>query len=179
MRRKNDSESFQAGAFTLLEILVAIGIVGLIAAIVVPSYETFKERARKAKCMSHMRAIHGGLLGYMTDQGQWPQFPEELVKPGIEEEDIFRFWVTATEPYGVGQDSWVCPSDAALVRKLNQGRQEYFGSYGVTQFDDNVRTPFRWNQPWAMESANFHGGGAHVLLPDGSVQTTDNPFFGR
>ena len=126
-----------------------------------------------------MKAIHNGLTGYLTDVGHWPQVPEELMKQGATEEDFFGFWITATEPYGLSQDSWVCPSDTRLVQKLNRGDQEYFGSYGVTQFDKNPRTPFRWNQPWAMEGANFHGGGAHVLLPDGSVQTTDNPFFGR
>lgn len=168
-----------ARGFTLLELLVTLAIIGTFVAILVPSYENFKEKARKAQCISHMRTIHSGLTSYLGDVGHWPQFPEELINSSITEEVIFGFWINATEPYGVGQEHWVCPSDTRLVRALNRGEQEYFGSYGVTRFDKNAKTPYRWNQPWAMENANFHGGGAHVLLPDGSVQTTDNPFFGR
>ncbi len=179
MRRTVESNSCKRRAYTLLELGVTIGIIAAVAAILVPSYETFRERARKAKCISHMRTTHTGLLGYLTDVGHWPQFPEELKKLGLTEEEIFGFWITATEPCGLSQDTWVCPSDTNLVRRLNNGEQEYFGSYGVTQFDDKANTPLRWNQPWAMERANFHGGGAHILLPDSSVQSTDDPFFGR
>lgn len=163
--------------FTLVELLVTIGIIGLVAAIAVPSFESFRERARKAKCMSHLRAIHSGLLAYTTDHGHWPQMEEG--KYDFSDEEFFEFWIRETEAYGLSQDTWVCPSDRPLERLFNNGEVEFFGSYVVTRFDKKAQTPFRWNQPWAIERGNFHGKGSHMLMPDGSIQSSANPFHGR
>ena len=165
--------------YTILELLVTIGIVVALVGLTIPLMESFRERARKVKCISHLRAIHSGFMGYMADVGHWPQMPEELKEGKVPEEEFFGFWIQATEPYGLSQESWVCPSDRSLERRLNESKQKYFGSYVVTQFDDKPRTPYRWNQPWVMERGGFHKKGPHVLLPDGSVQSTSNPFFGR
>tara|TARA_R110000850_G_scaffold202967_7_gene329072 strand:- start:4921 stop:5445 length:525 start_codon:yes stop_codon:yes gene_type:complete len=165
------------GAFTILEVLVVVGIVGMLLAVITPISGSFMKRAKKAKCISHMRTIHAGLLAYTTDVGHWPQMEEGEFE--FSEDDFFKFWVIATEPYGLSQDVWVCPSDRALERMNKLEKQKYFGSYVVTRFDDKAQTPFRWNQPWVMEGGSFHGKGAHMLLPDGSVQDTANPFYGR
>ncbi|MEM6915899.1 MAG: hypothetical protein AAF491_04960 [Verrucomicrobiota bacterium] len=163
--------------FTVVEFVVTLGVVALLAVILVPSLETFRERARKVTCISHMRAIHSGLLGYTTDKGHWPQMEEDKFDFG--EEEFFEFWIEETIPYGLSEDTWVCPSDRALERRLNVDKIKYFGSYIVTRFDKKPQTPYRWNQPWAMERGDFHGQGAHILLPDGSVHSSRNPFSGR
>lgn len=170
-------KAVNASGFTVVELLVTLAVVGLLAVVLVPSFETFRERARKAKCMSHMRTIHAGLLAYTTDKGQWPQMEKD--KYDFTEEQFFEFWVESTKPYGLNEDTWVCPSDRALERMVNEDRIKYFGSYVVTRFDERAQTPFRWNHPWAMERGDFHGQGAHILMPDGSIHSSRNPFSGR
>ncbi len=164
-------------AWTLVELLVAIGVAALLIATAAGLFGTFMERARRAKCISHMRSLHTGLLAYTTDKGHWPQMEEGEFE--FTEEEFFGFWIEETSPYGLSQETWVCPSDRAVERMLNEGKVRYWGTYVVTRFDRKPQTPFRWNQPWAIERGNFHGQGAHILLPDGSVQPTQNPFFGR
>ncbi len=163
--------------FTVVELLVALGVVALLVAILVPSFEAFRERGRKVKCISHMRTIHTGLLGYYNDHGHWPQMGDE--KFDHTEEEFFRFWVEETKPYGTSEETWICPSDRVLERMMNEDEDMVYGSYIVTRFDKMAQTPFRWNQPWAMERGNFHRTGSHVLMPDGSVNSTRNPFYGR
>lgn len=163
--------------FSVTELLVTIGVVALLVSISVPLYETFQERARKARCISNLRNIHAGLLGYLTDKGHWPQMEED--KYDFTEKQFFEFWVDATEPYGCGEDAWACPSDRALDRLSPQKRKTYIGSYVTTRFDKKAQTPLRWNQPWVIERGDFHGQGQHILLPDGSVQSALNPFHGR
>ncbi|MEM9283946.1 MAG: hypothetical protein AAGA96_19160 [Verrucomicrobiota bacterium] len=164
---------------TLLEILVVVGIVGLLLTVTIPSYEAFQARARKAKCISHLRLIHAGFVGHLTDKGYWPQMEEGKVD--FTEEEFFGFWVDALEPYGVNEEAWICPSDRRQERLLTarEGIDEPMGSYVISRFDDKPQTPFRWNQPWALERGNFHGKGSHMLLPDGSVSDSQNPFYGR
>lgn len=174
---KSTSQHYRFPAYTVLELLVAIAIGILLVSIAVPSFERFRERARRAKCISHMSTIHTGLLAYLNDKGEWPQMEEGEFE--FTEEKFFEFWVESTKPYGLSEETWVCPSDRNLERQINEDEQEYFGSCVVTRFDDKSQTPFRWNQPWAIERGNFHGKGAHMLMPDGSVTPSQNPFHGR
>lgn len=169
--------SSSARGLTLVELLVAVGIVALLAAVSAPLFETFRNKAKKAKCISHLRTIHSGLLGYHTDVGHWPQMEEDRFD--FSEDEFFDFWVTTLEPYGVGRDTWICPSDRKVEYMEKSERDKYIGSYVTTRFDDKAQTPFRWNQPWVIERGSFHGPGSHMLMPDGSVSDTTNPFYGR
>lgn len=166
-----------AKAVTLLELLVSITIGALFLGLSIAIADTFIKRAKKARCMSNMRTIHSGLLGYVTDNGHWPQMEDDRVD--FTEEEFFGFWVKVTEPYGLNQETWICPMDRRYLGLPDEEKLKYSGSYVVTRFDSAPATPFRWNQPWAMERGDLHGNGAHVLMPDGSVTESRNPFSGR
>lgn len=163
--------------YTLVELLVTILVVLLLASIGAISYEKFQQRARKVQCISQMRSLHSSFTAYWSDHGHWPQLEEDEFE--FTEAEFFDFWVSATEPYGAGFDTWICPEDRRLERKIAGDELGTIGSYVVTRFDEKSQSPFRWNQPWIMERGSFHGGGAHILMPDGSVQSSTNPFFGR
>jgi len=163
--------------FTLLEVLVVVGIVGLLLAIAFPISGRFLARAKKAKCISQMKAIHGGLSGYITDVGYWPQMEEGKV--GYTEDEFFKFWVTSTEPYGLDKEVWLCPSDAGYHSLAKAQLGEFIGSYVPTRFDKKPQRPFQYNQPWLLERGNFHSRGCHILMPDGSVTDSQDPFGGR
>lgn len=166
-----------SSAFSLLEILVVVGIVALLVALAFPISGKFLARAKKAKCISQMKAIHGGLSGYVTDVGYWPQMEEGKV--GYSEDEFFKFWVTSTEPYGLDKEVWLCPSDAGYHTLAKENIGEYIGSYVPTRFDKKPQRPFQYNQPWLLERGNFHGRGCHILMPDGSVTDSQDPFGGR
>jgi hypothetical protein len=135
------------------------------------------KRAKKARCMSNMRNLHSSLSAYLVDVGHWPQMEEDRFD--FTEEEFFRFWVEATAPYGMSQESWLCPMDRDLAVRLGDMKLNYYGSYNVTRFDKNPATPYRWNQPWAMERGNLHGKGAHILMPDGSIHESMGAYHGR
>lgn len=169
--------SSRVRAFSLVELLVIIGVAALLVGAAIPISDLFVKRAKKVRCISNMRTLHAALAGHITDKGQWPQMEEGRFD--FTEEDFFQFWVEATEPYGMSQEAWRCPSDRALEERMGLLKDRTFGSYVVTRFDKQAATPYRWNQPWAMERGNLHGKGAHILLPDGSIHESMNPFHGR
>ena len=174
-------EGFQFGlrtnrAFTLLELIVATTIGIVIATSVVIISSSFKKRAEKVKCISQMRTIHSAFMGHLTDKGQWPQFPEDME---WSESGHFGFYIKTLEPYGIAQDTWICPSDKLYLEWREVDENTYFGSYVPTPFDEYPATPLRWNQPWMIERGDMHGKGAHILMPDGSVSDSRNPFSGR
>src|SRR3954454_17052201 len=79
-------------AFTLVEMLVVVGLVALLAALLLPSASRAREKARGVHCMSNLRQIAAGFIAYATDnEGYFPApagwqgvFPEDWVhwQPG-------------------------------------------------------------------------------------------------
>ena len=151
----------QTKGYTLIELLVTIGVIAILVTISVPGYGLIKKQAQKATCLSHMRTVHAALGGHLVDKGYWPQVPDDLG-----EHDYYAFWFKATEPYGASEETWLCPADKIDRRKFKDLKS---GSYIVTPFDPFPQTPFLWNQPWLVERGNLHGKGAHIALPDGSI----------
>ncbi len=164
---------------TLLEVLIAVVLVAGLTAVGMGGYSNFRKKAKKAVCVSKMRALHSGFTSAVSDNGEWPQLPVVEDGPAMTESDYFGFWFKALHPYGFGPDSWLCPSDTRLRYRTQGDTKENMGSYIPTQFSPGAQTPFRWNQPWLVERAGYHGEGQHVLMPDGSVSSSINPFIGR
>jgi prepilin-type N-terminal cleavage/methylation domain-containing protein/prepilin-type processing-associated H-X9-DG protein len=56
-------------AFTLIELLTVIAIIGILAAILIPVVGSVRESARATQCASNLRQVALGLLMYAQDNG--------------------------------------------------------------------------------------------------------------
>ncbi len=59
------------GGFTLMELLVVTVIIGLLAAIAIPSIERIRERGYRRHAMDVLMAIYTAERGYFAEQGQY------------------------------------------------------------------------------------------------------------
>ncbi len=57
-------------AFTLVEMLVVVAILGILAAILFPAFARARENARRASCMSNLKQLDLGLLQYTQDYNE-------------------------------------------------------------------------------------------------------------
>jgi prepilin-type N-terminal cleavage/methylation domain-containing protein len=60
------------GGFTLVELLVVIGIIALLVALLLPAVQGARESARRTNCLNKMKQLGLGVLGYESQNGVLP-----------------------------------------------------------------------------------------------------------
>jgi prepilin-type N-terminal cleavage/methylation domain-containing protein/prepilin-type processing-associated H-X9-DG protein len=133
--------------FTLVELLVVIGIIALLISILLPALGTARRAGRSVKCIAALREIGSGFHMYSIEyKGWWPvavhqggntQFPLNASEPEMRWPDLIaRFITSAKNPqyddvYTVRKNSvlWGCPEwaksqesdDVAFADKVRVG----------------------------------------------------------
>ncbi|RYG71601.1 DUF1559 domain-containing protein [bacterium] len=113
-------------AFTLVEILVVLGILTLLAAIIFPAFATVRGRARQASCLSNLKQIGLAVGMYMQDaDGRYPRAVDPLDRayPQIWGSvpnfavDISKFPLVnvALQPYARSNQIFSCPADTGFT----------------------------------------------------------------
>ena len=76
MRLRSQAEA----GFTLVELMIVVGIIGLLAAIAVPNFISYQARARRSEAYVNLVAIARSQTTYYAEQGEyfeagaWPDF---------------------------------------------------------------------------------------------------------
>ena len=118
-RRVNAAPSGTA-AFTLIELLTVIAIIGILAAILIPTVGAVRETARGTRCTSNLRNIYQALTLFAQDnKGRYP--PVFGVSPP--QFTVNTSWWTVTQLYfqpksvtptagdeDPNRNWWICPS---------------------------------------------------------------------
>lgn len=58
--------------FTLIEVLIVVAIVGILAAIAIPSYRYVLDSARRTSSIAALDTLRTAMEGYAVDQGSYP-----------------------------------------------------------------------------------------------------------
>ena len=97
-------------AFTLLELLVVILILGLLAAFVVPNIIGAGDKAKRDLVCSQMGSVSSALDMFKMDNGMYPD-TEEGLKALVSNPDADKYPAYSSKPYmkRVPKDSWGQP----------------------------------------------------------------------
>ena len=119
-------------AFTLVEMLVVIAIIGILVALLLPAVQAARESGRRAQCTKNVKELALGSLRYADRLGHFPGSVQLLppndhkaswlvmLLPDIDENDIHERWTDTTieDPPKPYISVLYCPSDRTPNRML-------------------------------------------------------------
>lgn len=136
-------------AFTLVELLVVVGIIAVLAAIAVPIYQTVRRSARTAVCTGHLQQLGVAIKGYqLEDRGN--RFPGRLMRDLAGSGRLME---------GAPKDLWLCPFDASRGTSPWMGRPN--------------RPKIPGEEEWADLSDLYDGSSYLYEISDASLLTPD------
>jgi general secretion pathway protein G len=139
--------------FTLIEILVVVGIIVLLAAILFPAFQSAREKGRSAACQSNLKQLGAAMAMYIQDYDRYPHAvdPADKYAPDIWKNQAIAagfdlqaipMLADVMQPYIQNANVWRCPSDSGFDKpdsipwQLN-GEPTYpscFQKYGTSYF---------------------------------------------
>ena len=105
--------------FTLVELIVVIGIIGVLAGVLLASFSGGTDSARAAKCLANMRNLAQGAIGYAAQHDRFP-YAGSHAAIGVDSSGKTRY----TE--NVGWISWLSKNDEYYTRRTTGGPARSF-----------------------------------------------------
>lgn len=107
-------------AFTLLELLVVVAIIGVISTLAIVALQGARAKARDAKRISDIRQIQTALELHFND---FSAYPSEVVSGGTIEGNSTTYMLIV--PYGPKPADGPCSSSEYVYQQLDGGRSYY------------------------------------------------------
>ncbi|NPV47320.1 MAG: DUF1559 domain-containing protein [Armatimonadetes bacterium] len=173
--------------FTLVELLVVIGIIAVLTAILLPVFAQARAKARSTRCVANLRQLGMAMAMYMDDYDghyPWGVDPADRYLPVIWND--FPYWQSwipymwylheVVNPYVKSREMWHCPSDGGFdeledVGLPLNGRPTAFDAFG-TSYMYRTELTFTFSRQEALRDparinvlfdgyGDWHGGRAH------------------
>jgi prepilin-type N-terminal cleavage/methylation domain-containing protein/prepilin-type processing-associated H-X9-DG protein len=163
-------------AFTLVELLVVIGIIAVLIAMLLPALKRAKEQANRVACQSNLKQLGIGLQLYTGDHKGWFPAPGANPRPEdwihwqpnrkIDEGSIVKYFGKKFSP-----GLYRCPSDDNDTHLLGTYAYSYTINFNMTGYNWDTAKP--WVRP-PVKLNNIKQSSTKILMIDESSETIDD-----
>jgi prepilin-type processing-associated H-X9-DG protein/prepilin-type N-terminal cleavage/methylation domain-containing protein len=199
------SQSAPRRAFTLVELLVVIGIIALLIAMLMPALNRAREASQKTRCASNMRQLMSAFISYTIENKGWfvygasgnPNSQDRVNNPRGVDGEGNRPWLYpdnlsidavkdgALYPYVNSTGVYRCPSDTSLNNRSYSINAVFNGEWWfVTNFQAlrayKAQQIRKASETFVfMEEFDPRGylQNSYVVAPHPSTEFTDAPAF--
>ncbi len=185
-RPTNPSRS-RRHAFTLVELLVVIGIIALLIAVLLPALRRARDQANKTACMSNLRQIAMGFMLYASDNKDYCPWGSRADNPG--NADLVSDWIHYRN--GIGnlkiETSAILKSmkiKGAMLAKLVrcpsdtwEDRVLYQYSYSMNMFFDSRPGYFPAEGGAPIRLSTTRRASEKILLAEENEKTINDGFW--
>jgi len=178
--------SRKRSAFTLVEMLVVIGIIGILASLLIPVLSGARAAARDTKCMSNLSGIGKSVLLYIHRSGGYLPACGPGSFPGGEG---YNLWYRTLLPYVDTWEVYVCPSKYTSVADIPDRAPDEEGGtggdmkYHMVHYGMNLRFPANADGTPMEDGKNLLGNSIQVdnvaspsrvlFFADGAIPTSE------
>ncbi len=127
----------RAGGFTLVELMIVMLIIGVLAAIAIPSYTASVKSAREATLRTDLQVLREAVDSYTLDKEKAPQSIDDLVQAGYLKE-------IPKDPMTQSNTTWT-PDQDETVQSVDQTDPGITNIHsGATQAGSDGRPYSEW-----------------------------------
>jgi general secretion pathway protein G len=94
--------------FTLLELMIVMVVIGILAAIAIPSYTNSVRSAKEAVLREDLHTMRAAIDSYTVDKQKAPQSLDDLVQSGY-------LKVMPVDPFTLRSDTWITAQEDTLM----------------------------------------------------------------
>jgi prepilin-type N-terminal cleavage/methylation domain-containing protein len=153
MKRTFSAHPRATGGFSLIELLVVIGIIVILAAILYPVFQSVREKARQAQCRSNLHQIALAMREYRDKWNRYPFEPYYDTTAGR-----WLGGVSALYPDFISDKSvLICPDDRQIASRKGTANNAVYSSYNGMVKEGSGST---WE--WETSTQTNPDGGATI-----------------
>jgi prepilin-type N-terminal cleavage/methylation domain-containing protein len=194
--RASRSPRAPRGGFTLVELLVVIGVIAVLIGVLLPVLSRSRAAANRAACMSNVKQLYTGILMYCNDNHGWfptcaywangssyVQYPEDWIhwqaNRNIDDSAVAKY---------VGKGEQLknllrCPADTFDGRKaapsILPGQGPYLYSYNMNDsMSVNAKDPTVGPQT-RRKITQWRAGSRKILVTEGIEKFNTAPAWGQ
>ena len=145
-----------SGGFTLIELMLAVAIVGILGSLAVPNYLGFIEKARVARAVAEMNSLAKEVKGYALST---EQYPDSLVQIGSSS--------TWLDPWGNPYQYYRINCGAALIGRLDNLESPAIGAVGLVLPVSVALPPVKAHVSFAVGEGDHHEARIYLIQAGG------------